>query len=99
MLGSHSVKSWSATQQGGPKMSSAEAEFHGIVKAGAIALGFQSLLSDLGVSLPIRLWTDSSAAIGICQRQGLGKLRHIDTQCPWVQQRVRDGSIESLLYP
>ena len=32
--------------------------------------------------------------MGICARQGLGKLRHIDTHCLWVQQRVRDGSIE-----
>jgi hypothetical protein len=32
--------------------------------------------------------------MGICGRQGLGKLRHIDTQCLWIQQRVRDRSIE-----
>ena len=32
--------------------------------------------------------------MGICGRQGLGKLRHIDTQCLWIQQRVRDGTIE-----
>jgi hypothetical protein len=32
--------------------------------------------------------------MGICGRQGLGKLRHMDTQCLWIQQRVRDRSIE-----
>ena len=32
--------------------------------------------------------------MGICGRQGLGKLRHIDTQCLWIQQRVRDQSME-----
>ncbi len=32
--------------------------------------------------------------MGICGRQGLGKLRHLDTQCLWVQQRVRDRSFE-----
>ena len=32
--------------------------------------------------------------MGICGRQGLGKLRHIDTQCLWIQQRVRDKTIE-----
>ena len=49
------------------------------------------MLRDLGVDLPIRLWTDFSAAIGICSRQGLGKLRHLDTHTLWIQQAVRIG--------
>ena len=53
---------------------SGEAEFYGVVKAAGIALGYQALLDDLGVKLPVRVWTDSSATIGICGRQGLGKL-------------------------
>ena len=40
------------------------------------------------------MWTDSSAAIGICSRQGLGKLRHLDTQTLWVQQAVRTGKVD-----
>ena len=32
--------------------------------------------------------------MGICGRQGLGKLRHMDTKSPWVQQKVRDGLLE-----
>ena len=51
-------------------------------------------MSDLRIPLPLRVWTDSTATIGICGRQGLGKLRHVDTQCLWIQQRVRDGSVE-----
>ena len=46
--------------------------------------------------LPLRVWTDSTATIGICGRQGLGRLRHIDTQCLWIQQRVRDGTVSLL---
>ena len=42
------------------------------------------------MTLPLRVWTDSSAAIGICSRQGLGKLRHIDTHTLWLQQAVRN---------
>ena len=75
-------------------MSSGEAEFYGVVKAAGIALGYQALLGDLGVELPVRVWTDSSATMGICGRQGLGKLRHVDTKSLWVQQKVRDGSLE-----
>ena len=39
--------------------------------------------------MPLRIWTDSSAAIGICQRQGLGKVGHLDIQTLWIQQAVR----------
>ena len=93
MLGQHLIKSWSSTQAS-VSLSSGESEFYGVVKASGVALGYQSLLRDLGHSLPVRVWTDSTATIGICGRQGLGKLRHIDTHYLWVQQRVRDRSIE-----
>ncbi len=93
MVGSHLVKSWSSTQNL-VSLSSGEAEYYGVVKAASIGLGYQALLADLDVVLPLRVWTDSTATIGICGRQGLGKLRHIDTQCLWVQQRVRDRSFE-----
>ncbi len=75
-------------------LSSGESEFYGVVKASGVALGYQSLLNDLGHALPVRVWTDSTATIGVCGRQGLGKLRHIDTQCLWIQQRVRDRTVE-----
>ncbi len=45
------------------------------------------------MDIPVRLWTDSSAAIGICSRQGLGNVRHLDTYTLWVQQAVRNGRI------
>ena len=93
MLGKHLIKSWSSTQAS-VSLSSGEAEFYGVVKAGGTCLGYQSLVKDLGYRLPVRVWTDSIATMGICGRQGLGKLRHIDTQCLWIQQRVRDGAIE-----
>ena len=93
VLGGHLIKSWSSTQTS-VSLSSSESEFYGVVKAGGVSLGYQALLRDLGLNLPVRVWTDSTATLGICGRQGLGKLRHIDTQCLWIQQRVRDKSIE-----
>ena len=75
-------------------MSSGEAEFHGVVKACGMGLGYQSLLKDVGIDMPVRLWTDSTAAIGICSRQGLGRLRHLDTHLLWVQQAVRSKRID-----
>ena len=32
--------------------------------------------------------------MGICQRQGLGKLRHIQTNTLWIQEQVRTKTIE-----
>jgi hypothetical protein len=75
-------------------LSSGEAEFYGVVRASGAALGQQSLFRDLGVELSVCVWTDSSAAVGICTRQGLGKLRHIDTHTLWVQERVRNKTLK-----
>ncbi len=93
LLGNHTIKIWSSTQAS-IALSSGEAEFNGVVRASGVGLGYQSLLRDLGQELPVRVWTDSSAAIGICSRQGLGKLRHLDCHTLWVQQAVRSRRID-----
>ncbi len=93
MLGRHTIKSWSSTQSS-IALSSGEAELNGVVRGSGVGLGYQSLLRDLGIEAPVRVWTDSSAAIGICSRQGLGKLRHLDTHTLWVQQAVRCKRID-----
>ena len=93
MFGSHVLKTWSSTQPS-ISLSSGEAEYYGVVKAAGIAIGQQSLMKDLGMDVRVRVWTDSSAAIGICGRSGLGKLRHVQTHTLWVQERVRTGAIE-----
>ncbi len=93
MLGSHVIKHWSSTQPS-VTLSSGEVEFYGVVRGAGMGLGYQSLLRDTQRHLPLRLWTDSSAAIGICSRQGLGKLRHLDTHTLWVQQAVREKRVD-----
>ena len=93
MLGQHLIKSWSTTQV--PiSLSSGEAGFYGVVKASSVALGYQAMMEDLGLKMAVRVWTDSTATMGICGRRGLGKLRHIDTQCLWIQQKVRRKEVE-----
>ena len=49
----------------------------------------QAMGKDLGVSVDTHLYVDASAAIGIAQRNGLGKLGHLDTQALWIQDAVR----------
>ena len=93
MFGKHTMKHWSSTQTS-TALSSAEAEFAGVIRGSGQGLGYQSLLRDLGIEAPLRVWTDSSAAIGICSRQGLGKLRHLDTHTLWIQQAVRSRRVD-----
>ena len=92
MVGSHLLKCWSSTQAG-VAMSSGEAEFYGAVKGASAGLGMRALYADIGYTLPLRLWTDSSAAIGIASRQGLGKVRHIECTSLWLQQRLRQKDL------
>ena len=44
---------------------------------------------------PLSPWmfVDAPAAIGVAQRVGLGKLRHLDAQSLWLQEAVRDKRI------
>ena len=93
MMGKHAVKHWSSTQAS-ISLSSGEAEFAGVIRGAGQGLGYQALLKDVGVELPLRVWTDSSAALGICSRQGLGKLRHLDTHTLWIQQAVRTKRVD-----
>ena len=93
MLGRHHVKGWSLTQ-GVIALSSGESEFYGIVKGSSVGLDAQSILRDLGVNLALRVYTDSSAAKGIALRRGIGKVRHIDVNQPWMQEKVSNGAID-----
>ena len=92
MIGSHLIKAWSSTQ---PilAMSSGEAEYYAMVKGASTALGLQSMASEVGYSLGIVLCVDSSAAIGISSRRGLGKVRHIELNQLWLQEHVATGRI------
>ena len=93
MLGDHLLKGWSVTQ-GVIALSSGEAEFYGIVKGSSVGMGVQSVLGDLGFKCKLQVLTDSSAAKGIASRRGLGKVRHVEVNQLWVQEKVADGSIE-----
>ena len=42
----------------------------------------------------IGVYTDASNAIGIVQRKGAGKVRHIDVGMLWIQQHCRSGAVD-----
>ena len=98
MHGSHMIRS-SSRMQNLVALSSAEAELYGTVRAASELLGVRSLARDLGNWPSARLYADASAALGIIHRQGLGKLRHIDTNSLWLQQAARQKVISFLKVP
>jgi hypothetical protein len=93
VVGQHVIKVWSSTQVS-LALSSGEAEYYGVVRASGVGLGQQALFRDAGLELKLRVWTDSSAAIGTSSRQGLGKLRHVECHSLWLQQRLRRKELE-----
>ena len=80
-------------------LSSGEAEYYGIVKAGSNALGLKGMLADVSVDVQITVCTDSSAAKGIASRRGLGKVRHMEAQTMWIQQRIRNNDLDLYKVP
>ena len=54
-----------------------------------MAMGLRSVAADLGLTWSITLQTDSTAAVGICRRRGLGEIRHLAAADLWVQDRLR----------
>ena len=74
-------------------LSSAEAELTGLCKGGAQATGLQSFCADRDLTLKLRLHRDSTAAIGVCKRRGLGKIRHLAVADLWLQDKVRSGDL------
>ena len=93
MRGDHLLKHWSTTQKA-VTLSSSEAGLGGIVKGAAEALGLRSLANDLGINLDLEIHADSSAALGICKRSGIGRVRHLAVGQLWVQERLRSGDFK-----
>ena len=72
---------------------SAEAELYAMVAASAETLALAAYARDLGLGLDCELYCDSAAALGISQRAGIGKVRHLRTQGLWVQEVRISGRI------
>ena len=65
-------------------LSTAESEWHALVRTASALIGLQNLAADLGRYLQLTLKTDATAAIGIASRRGAGKIRHLATQTLWL---------------
>ena len=53
----------------------------------------QSVAADLGIPGTLTLRADAQAAIGICRRSGIGRVRHLAIGQLWIQEWTREKSI------
>ena len=76
---------WSRTQTQSVSMSSCEAELVALFTAGQEVKFLQTMMSELGIPVEIKIKTDSSSALAVRGRRGLGKLKHIALRLLWLQ--------------
>ena len=69
--------------------SSAEAALYAAALGASEAKGVQSMMCDLGFAVKPVLTIDAKATEHILHRQGIGKLKHIDVACLWMQDEIR----------
>ena len=84
------IKSWSK-QQTVIALSSGEAELYAAGRGAREGIGMQSIARELGYDMAVETHIDASAAEGMMQRRGLGKLRHVEVQELWVQHANQRG--------
>ncbi|CAE7333376.1 RE1 [Symbiodinium microadriaticum] len=95
VLGGTVVETSARTQQGTPATSSGEAEVRALTQCAQDLVFVRNLgVEDFGMSIDVpRLFCDSSAAIQVARRLGVGKMRHIDLGHLYIQELVREKRV------
>ena len=70
-------------------LSSAESEFYATGIATARGLQCKVYLSETERPCELDVYSDSTAGRGMCQRTGVGKVRHLELRFLWIQERLR----------
>ena len=91
-LGGMLIAHWSRTQPV-VTQSSCEAELIALTSGATEAKLIQSVLEELGMKVKIRIQSDSSSAVMVTAKRGLGLLRHIQVRQLWLQEETRAGRI------
>ena len=92
MSGAHLANHYSKLQTM-MTLSSSEAELGASPMGPPRAWGVQSVAADLGIPGALTLRADAQAAIGICRRNGIGRVRHLAVGQLWIQERIREKAI------
>ena len=83
------MDSWVASDQV-RALCSGEAELFGIMDGSARGIFTKHMYEEMGRTINVDVETDSTAAIGMCSRTGVGKTRHIQVEWLWIQDATRD---------
>lgn len=65
-----------------------------MVSAASEGLGAKAMALDFGGQLGVDIHVDASAASGVAQRKGLGKIRQVDAQSLWIQDAVHQRRVQ-----
>ena len=95
LLGDHLLQHWSKLQAT-ISLSSGEAELNSSVKGVSECIGIYELWKEwhAGMDIGIQLNIDSSDAKGTLSRRGSGKIKHLTTKQLWVQEAIRNYTVE-----
>lgn len=93
MLGNLEILAWTSSQCV-VALASGEAVYLGRAKGASQGLAISSMLKGFGVDVKIMIRTGASVAKGMECRQGLGKVRRIEVNRVWMQDRVARADIE-----
>ena len=75
-------------------LSSPEAEYYGICSAGSELIYVMGLIRFFGFEVDGWILSDSSGALSLSQRQGVGHQRHIEARYLWIQDHVQRGTFK-----
>ena len=89
------LKTWSVRQKT-IALCIAEAELYAMTKCATQTLGMIQLMQDFNIVLKGVVHTDSSAALGIVSRVGIGGTRHIQVQYLWLQERLLKNDLRAV---
>ena len=98
MRGKHLLMHWSRTQQT-VALSSAEAELNALCKGAQEGLGAKTMTEEIGVPEELSMRTDASAAVGILNRQGTGRIKHLQISQLWLQEKIKDQVLKLFRIP
>ncbi len=52
-----------------------------------------NLLGEMGISVRLKLYSDSSAARAVVARRGVGRLKHLEVRQLWLQDAMRNDEL------
>ena len=90
------LQAWSRTQNQ-TALSSCESEFYAIVTGVTETIFIRSILNELepmkNRQVQVKVYTDSTSAMQLAQRQGVGRVKHLNIRKLFVQDLVKEGVV------